>query len=107
MTESEKPENQVEEDILALSEEEIIKGISDFTSEKLADVIVMHRYLGIYADVATAAMEELAKRREGGEKFEYETYINAKLDDMPQITINLNQYSNLLKNFKGIGGFRI
>lgn len=107
MKDEEKQEKTVEVDILALNEDEVIGKIGEFSSEKLADIIIMHRYLGIYASIASAAMIELATRRENGETFEYELYINEKLVEMPKITINLSQYSNILNAFKGFGGFGV
>src|SRR5208282_3910837 len=83
-------------------EDDAIKNISSFTSEKLADIIVMNRYLSLYGELSTAAMQELVFRREGGDTFEYETYITANLDKLPKFQIDLGRVNNLVEKLKKI-----
>lgn len=83
-------------------EEEAIKNISNFTSEKLADMIIMNRYLFLYGELSTAAMQELATRREGGDTFDYETYITTNLDKLPKLQIDLGRVNTLVEKLKKI-----
>jgi hypothetical protein len=78
--------------------------VASWTSEKLADIIVSNRYLGLYEDVAIAAMEELAKRRVGGDSFDYEKYIDEKLNELPKIQFKMPQIqaNKLFDLLKGI-----
>ena len=77
-----------------------IDNIPSFTSEKLADIIVLNRYLGLYDDLAAEAMEELVKRREAGETFEYEAYINENLKNLPKIELKMPQFNSLYNLIK-------
>lgn len=83
-------------------EKQAIDNLINYTSEKLADIIVSNRYLGLYETIAIAAMEELAKRRMNGESFEYEQYINEQLNNLPKIQtkmpqMQVNKLFNLIK----------
>lgn len=93
------PENDAFVDI---DEKEIIKQVIGFSSEKLADVIVMHRYLGLYPTLSTAAMTELATRRTKGDQFNYEEYIIKHLSTLPKLIINVNNVSNLFQKLRKI-----
>ena len=85
-----------------IDEKEIIKQVIDFSSEKLADIIVMHRYLGLYPTLSIAAMTELAARRAQGEQFNYEEYIIKHLSALPKLIINMNNVSNLFQKLRKI-----
>ena len=74
-----------------------IADIKTFTSEKLADIVVLNRYLGIYEDLSKSAMEELANRRINGDQFEYEKYINTNIEQLPKINIKMPEFKSLYK----------
>jgi hypothetical protein len=69
------------------------------SNEKLCEIIVAGRYLGIMQDQMVAAMTELAKRREQGDQFNYEDHIEATLKTLPEINLDLSQ---ILKKFAGL-----
>ena len=71
--------------------------VENFSSPKLCSIIVANRYLNTNRQLAILAMQELAKRRDNGDLFDFEKEINDQLKDLPQINFNLN---DLLKNFK-------
>jgi hypothetical protein len=100
MDEKEKINQETEE--TANVEDEAIKNIANFTSEKLADMIVMNRYLSLYGELSTAAMQELASRREGGDTFDYETYITTNLEKLPKFQIDLGRVNSLVEKLKKI-----
>ena len=77
-----------------------MNNIDQFASEKLGDIIVMHRYLGLYPQLSTAAMKELAGRREKGDIFNYEEYINTKLDALPKIKLEIPSTNILMEQIK-------
>jgi hypothetical protein len=95
-----EPDNY-DEDFEELSEEEIKKNISKFSMKKLADVIVMSRYIGIYKDLAISAMEELSARRSNGNNFNYEEYINDNFNKLPKINFSIPSLNNIIDNLKG------
>lgn len=86
------------------SEDQAIQNINTFTSQKLTDIIVMYRYLGLYSNLSTAAMQELSHRREQGQEFDYEGEITAQLNQLPKFNIELPKIdlNALLGNLKKI-----
>jgi hypothetical protein len=83
-------------------EEDMLKNVINFTSQKLADIIIMHQYLGLYQQVSAAAMQELASRRHQDDPFEYETYISTNLEKLPKLKIDLGNINNLVEKLKKI-----
>jgi hypothetical protein len=50
-----------------------------FSDQKLAEVIVAYRHLGILKELSILCMIELSKRRDEGSSFSYEDFIDEKL----------------------------
>lgn len=73
--------------------------ISSFSEQKLCDIIVSFRYLGIMETEAILSMEELSRRRDNGSDFLYEQKIDDLLQNLPKIELNLN---DIFANFKNI-----
>jgi len=55
------------------------------SSEFLAVQVVVFRTLGINEEAAIESMAELARRREEGEEFDYETFIEEKAAEIPKL----------------------
>lgn len=89
-----------DEEFEELTEEEIKQKLPEFTSVKLCDVIVAHRYLGFYKNLFVPCMEELAKRRIAGDSFNFEKYIEESLNDMPKLNFNLGDIGAALEQLK-------
>jgi hypothetical protein len=58
------------------------------TSQALAAKVVAYRALGMFKEEAREAMIELAKRKDEGDDFDYEKYINEKLEEVPKTQLN-------------------
>lgn len=65
------------------------------SDQKLCEIVVAARYLGSMRDEAILAMQELARRRETGSLFEYETVIDALIQHLPNFKVNINKQINL------------
>lgn len=77
--------------------------INQFSDIKLADMVIAYRYFHIEEKRAIEAMEELAKRRENGNSFDYEEYIRSNLVSLPELKFSLSdigKITDLLKGFK-------
>lgn len=61
------------------------------TNERLCEVVVSFQYLGIMKDEALMAMTELARRRNLGEVFDYESYIAQTLSTLPKFKLDVKQ----------------
>jgi hypothetical protein len=89
-----------------MSNDEFNANLKQYSNDRLCEVIVSYRYLGIMRDEAILAMEELAVRRSNGDEFLYEQRIEELMKDLPQINVDLNQIfkqinlTDLMKNIK-------
>jgi hypothetical protein len=73
--------------------------IPTFSSNKLCDIIVCSKYIGFGDEFAVECMDELAKRRQNGDSFNYEDYIDLKLKELPQINLTIPNLQHLLNKF--------
>jgi hypothetical protein len=72
-------------------------------SEDLAAQVVLYRSLKINKELSTKCMIELAKRREAGDQFDFESFIEQELNKLPKPQNKSGNISNILKlleNFK-------
>lgn len=100
--------NKIDEEDFLFDENKVIENLKDYSSEKLSEIVVNYRYLGLYEKVSVAAMKELAVRRDKGDIFNYEEYIENSLKTLPLLDHKLitngnglNDLLNLVKNLKG------
>lgn len=91
---------------IELDENKATENIARYTSIKLADIIITYRYFGLYEKLSIYAMEELAKRRELGDHFKYEEYIETNLTSLPSLEFKMTDLNTLLSSL-GIKGFRV
>jgi len=65
--------------------EEMEKAIASASPQFLAAQVVVYRSLGMNKDFAISCMAELTRRREeDGEEFDYETFIEEQLAEIPK-----------------------
>jgi hypothetical protein len=79
--------------------EEFRKNIDKCSNNKLCEIIVAQRYLGIMKEEALVSMEELAKRRTNGDQFAYEKHIDELFETLPKLNLDLN---SIVKKFPKI-----
>ena len=78
------------------------------TSESLAAHVVVYRTLGLDKELAQVCMKELARRRTLGEEYNYETYIEEKIKEIPKpkgvdfksLSVNVDDLKNLIGGIK-------
>ena len=73
------------------------ENIPTFSSEKLCEMIVCDRYFGCFNEIAIICMEELSKRRQNGDAFVYETYINEAFKQLPSLNIGSPNLRDILQ----------
>jgi hypothetical protein len=78
---------QLEIEYKPLDSDTIRNNIGNYTSEKLAEMIVCHRYFGCYQEVAVICMEELARRRQIVQTFLFENYIEEQFKKLPELKL--------------------
>lgn len=81
--------------------------MSQAHSEALAAHIVLYKVLGINKLTAVECMRELGRRRQLGEEFEYEVFIDVEASKIPKVQnlnlfglqdlLNIKQITQLLK----------
>lgn len=59
--------------------------IEEMANELLAVNVVVYRTLHINKELAVQSMIELTKRRERGDSFNYEEFIENKIKEMPKV----------------------
>lgn len=61
------------------------------TGDKLCEIVVANRYLGIMQEEAVLCMEELARRRDAGDPFEFEKKIEELHATLPKFKLDMKQ----------------
>ena len=89
------------EDFISLNEEEIIKLLPQYSSTKLADMIIVHRYFGLFKTAFGVAMDELSRRRINGDSFDYEKYVEDNLNSLPKLDFQVGDIFSLISSIKG------
>ena len=67
-----------------LIKESQMASVKTSPSETLAAHVVVYRALKMNKDIALACMKELAKRKEDGDGFDFEAYIEKELAKVPK-----------------------
>lgn len=65
--------------------------IKSFSSEKLCEIIVTFRYLNVLKEEAIEAMNELSNRKNSGDLFDYESFIEKALKELPKISLSMKK----------------
>lgn len=81
--------------------------LCNYSSQKLSDIIVCDRYLGLNKDLAIFCMEELALRRSNGDNFDYESYIDEEFNKLPPIVLNAGGISDILNGLASFNKFSV
>ena len=76
--------------------QKIIDRLSGYTSQKICSMIVCDRYFGIDENLAIACMEELGNRRLQGDEFDFEGYIDEKLNELPKLDFSVPDLRSVL-----------
>jgi hypothetical protein len=74
----------------------IKNNLVNYNSHKLCEMIACHRYLGFNQEVAIMCMEELSNRRVNGDSFDFESYIEQCLADLPPLNFSIPNLRDVL-----------
>jgi len=96
------PEESEDDSEIEMNEDEIKDNLPSYSSEKLSDFVISHRYLGLYEKLSVLAMEELSRRRIAGDNFKYEDYIEKNLKELPVLNFEMKNINNIIASFKGL-----
>ena len=72
--------------------------IEKATSKTLAAHIVVYRSLGINKELSILCMEELLRRKENGDNFNYDEYILNELEQIPKLNQKEQNLMNTIMN---------
>lgn len=74
------------------------------TNEKLCEIVVAYRYIGMLKEQSIMAMEELGNRRKNGDTYEYEAEIDKMQQGLPKIKLDMREIMAVGPNiFGGLG----
>ena len=88
-------------ELLQLNIEKVKTNLPNFTNEKICEMIVVDRYLGLGEKVSAICMEELVNRRLAGDVFDFETYIANAAKELPVLDFTIDVRSVLQKAMNG------
>lgn len=91
-------------DDIEMNESEVKSRIHEFSTTKLCDLIINYRYLGLFRELYVASMEELSKRRQNGDNFDFEKYIEENLNKLPKITLQVDNLYGALEQLRKLTG---
>jgi hypothetical protein len=73
--------------------------ISTIDSKSLAAYVVLYRTLGMHKDLSVLCMQELCLRRNNGDNFEYEKFIDEEISKVPKPSdVSLNGIMSLIES---------
>lgn len=76
--------------------------LNKYTNIQLCDIIITNRYLNIFKDEAQKCMIELSLRRQNGDNFDYESYIEDNFKSLPDLNIDIKNINNSLQELKNM-----
>jgi hypothetical protein len=94
-------DDQTEIEYKPLDVDKIRANISNYSSQKLCEMVVCHRYFGCYQEVAVICMEELANRRQSGQTFPFEDYIEEQFKKLPELKLSGINLRDVLQQAMG------
>ena len=106
------PNLNLEEDDLSEEEElfdeseteaQVSEKIHEMNSKSLCNIIVAHRYLGLYPEATVTAMRELGAREVAGDAFNYEDFIQTQLKELPALNFKAFDMGSLADVLKDLG----
>jgi len=68
-----------------LNKDSQMASIKTSESSALAAQVIAYRAIGINKDIAIACMEELGQRRNAGDDYDFESYINEEVAKIPKL----------------------
>lgn len=74
----------------------IKKNVPSYSNEKLCEMIVCDRYFGMGKEISVICMEELGKRRAGGDTFAFEEYIDKSYKELPELNFDMPDLRSML-----------
>ena len=85
----------------SISLDTIKSNIVNYDSKKLCQIIVSNRYLNMNKELAVLAMQELSIRRQNGDQFNFEEFIEESLNQLPELNFSMPDLRVLLNKLSG------
>ncbi len=76
--------------------------IEEQTSQALAAKVVSYRILNLNKEAAIEAMQELSRREANGDNFDYDSYINKKIEEIPSPSMGHERMETLKQTLRSI-----
>ena len=92
--------DEEETDYPEFSIEEFTKNISSYKSEKLCSIIASSNVLKLNKEVSLLCMKELSFRREKGENFDFEGYIEQLSATFPKLEFTIPSLMDIIGSLK-------
>src|SRR5271157_5045646 len=89
--------DDVDEDEITLDIDQIKTNVPAYSNEKLCEMIVCDRCFSFGQKISIICMEELARRRAGGDTFDFERHIEQITKEMPVLNFGITDIGTILK----------
>ena len=83
-----------------MTENKKVVPIEERDSKVLAAAVVAFRVLGIGREQSIEAMAELVRRKNEGDEFDFKTFIEEQVKEMPKPTIGEDHLKNIMELMK-------
>jgi len=74
------------------------ENLPKYSTQKLCDMIICNRYFVLHKDITVMCMEELAKRRDAGDTFDFENYIETNSKDLPDLDFTMPDLRTMISS---------
>jgi hypothetical protein len=101
MNEFDDDDDNMDLEEATLDIEKIKANIHNYKIEKICEIIVCNRYFNFNQDLTVGCMQELSRRRENGDLFKYEEYIENSLNELPKLDFTMPDLRSMLNQAIG------
>jgi hypothetical protein len=81
---------------------QLTKNIDDYETNKVCAIVVAAKYFGNNQSVIRLCMQNLSKRRDNGDSFNFEEYIEAEYNKLPHFNKKSFDAQDIMKGIKTI-----
>lgn len=90
-------EDDMDDDAPANLDINVIRNnIDTYDVKKLCEMVVCDRYFSLNREISVICMQELSKRREAGDTFDFENYIESSYKDLPVLHLGTTDLRSVL-----------
>jgi hypothetical protein len=87
-----------ETDKVTLDLNKIKNDLHKYSVQKLCDMIICNRYFNLNNEITVMCMEELSRRRDAGDIFDFERYIEENSKELPELDFTMPDLRTMMSS---------